>query len=130
MNAQSLHKSLKQLGYVKPKRGLGLTLVVEARANAEKLGLPRKTGVHERALKRLGLPSNLLTLLEEGRLGQAVDRAWKTLDEQNALLDALEAEQPSIAKAAPWFEAREAWKAAGRPRAPWYEALRLTEGLR
>lgn len=45
----------------------------------------------------------------------------------NALLDAWEAANPSLAAKTPWHQSREAWQASGRPRPPWYEALQWHE---
>ncbi len=85
---------------------------------------------HDKVLEALGLPNGLPTLLETGQLHAEVERAWKVLDALTARLDVVKASAPSVAQAALWFDAREAWKAAGRPRAEWWEALKLTEGLR
>lgn len=59
-----------------------------------------------------------------------VEKAYALLDAQNALLDAFEAANPEVAVRLPWFEARQAWKAAGRPRPPWYEALYMGDVVR
>jgi len=75
------------------------------------------------ALHRLGLPRNLIQLIRDGQLETKLEEAYRELDRLNALLDAWEAANPSLAAQTPWYEGREAWKASGRPRPPWYEAL-------
>lgn len=85
-------------------------------------------GAARNVLARLGLPANLIKLIREGTLLQAIEHAYKRIDETNALLDAWEAQNPAAAKLVPWAEAREAWKRAGRPSPPWYEALQCLDG--
>jgi len=54
-----------------------------------------------------------------GDLLAQLEEVYAQVDELNVRLDALEARNPQGARALPWFEARQAWKAAGPPRAPW-----------
>ena len=95
-----------------------------------KVGGKRRGSVspHKDALERVELPSRLVELIAAGTLLQELEKAYALLDELNAELDALEARNPEGAKALPWFQAREAWKAAGRPRPPWYQALTVFDG--
>lgn len=76
------------------------------------------------------MPHRLVDLIRTGRLHEAIDKAYAQLDDLNERLDAWEARNPEAARVVPWYEAREAWKAAGRPRPPWYEALRWYGGQR
>ena len=81
-------------------------------------------------LKRLGLPANLLELVESGQLGNVVEAEYKRLDELNHLLDVWEAEHPVMYQHCPWYESREAWKAAGRPKPEWWELLGVALNLK
>lgn len=76
-----------------------------------------------RVLKRLGLPEQLLTWLQDGTLEQEVKRCQRLLDLLNEQTDAWETANPELASKMPWFEQRQAWKQAGRPPAPWWEVL-------
>jgi hypothetical protein len=62
----------------------------------------------------LGLPQNLVKLIREGGLNDAIDAAYAELDRLNTLLDAWEAANPAAARLAPWFEGREAGSFVGR----------------
>lgn len=77
----------------------------------------------ERLLERVGLPRSLHALLKAGKLIETVDRMEKQTDALNAALDLWEQANPTAAALAPWYEARERWKADGRPRAQWWELL-------
>lgn len=77
----------------------------------------------ERLLERLGLPRSLLALLKAGTLIDTLEKLEKQTDALNAALDQWEEENPTAAALAPWYEARERWKADGRPRAQWWELL-------
>lgn len=85
---------------------------------------------HAATLHALGLPRNLLTLIQRGELEEAVTRAQAELGALRALLDAWELSNPEAAKLTPWFESREAWKAAGRPQPDWWDALRWSTEIR
>lgn len=130
----SLHTDLKRIGYRKhtstEARWREIRRYLRGRTGQEKLGLCPRHEEHDRLLASLGLPADLLTLLEEGRLGSEVEKAYRLIDAMNDRLDAWEAANPTGAQALPWFESREAWKAAGRPRLDWWQALRLTTGMR
>lgn len=79
------------------------------------------------ALRRLNLPIDLVELIESDRLFDAIDCAQATIDALNDELDRWELVNPEAARLAPWFEARQQWKAAGRPQAPWYVLLRSVQ---
>lgn len=65
-------------------------------------------------------------MLLDGSLLSVVERLEAENDRLCAALDQWEADNPAAAKAAPWYDAREQWKAAGRPKPQWYELLLLT----
>ena len=75
------------------------------------------------ALRRIGLPPDLILLIKRGKLLEAIEQAQRDIDELNARLDLWEEQNPEAAALVPWAADRAAWKAAGRPRAEWYEAL-------
>ena len=77
----------------------------------------------ERLLERLGLPRSLLALLKAGTLVDTLEKLEEQTDALNAALDQWEKANPTAAALAPWYEARERWKADGRPRAQWWELL-------
>lgn len=74
-------------------------------------------------LQELGLPKNLIDLLRTGKLSEAIQTEYTRLDNLNAMLDEWEKLNPVQYKLCPWYEAREAWKAAGRPRPEWWQVL-------
>lgn len=74
-------------------------------------------------LRDMGLPMNLIELIRDGQLNAAVDDAFERYEKRLHAFDAWEAANPEMAAAAPWSEAREAWKAVGRPEPAWYELL-------
>lgn len=131
---ETLLKDLRCLGWAKQRTEEGTRLMVRDLVRSPRastlLGLPQRHRAHDEALERLGLPRDLLTLIENGTLEREVLRAYERIDAVNARLDAWEAQNPDAATELPWFKSREAWKASGRPRVEWYAALRLTQGLR
>lgn len=78
---------------------------------------------YEAELKALGLPPNLITLLEAGKLRDAISRAYQKLESMNERLDEFERDFPDQAARMPWAEARQQWKNAGRPMPEWHEVL-------
>ena len=70
------------------------------------------------------LPLGLTKWIRAGTLAREVESAYAQLDALGAGLDAWEARNPEAAKLEPWYQAREAWKAAGRPKLHWIEALK------
>lgn len=131
---ETLLKDLKALGWVKQKTEYGTLLAVRQLVRSpkaqERLRLPKRHVQHDDAIAGLGLPKDLLALLEQGTLVAEVQKAYEAIDAMNARLDAWELAHPEKAKAVPWAESREAWKSNGSPKLEWWEALLLTQGLR
>jgi hypothetical protein len=78
---------------------------------------------HQHLLTELKLPARLVEMIKDGTLHDEIDAAYERYERSVALLDAWEASNPKATPLAPWFKAREAWKALGRPRPEWYEVL-------
>lgn len=78
-------------------------------------------------MRSLGLPKLLVRYLARGELHDRIAEAYAAWEKTAEVMDAFEAQYPEVAKALPWFEAREAWKKAGRPRPEWYEVLKVLE---
>lgn len=74
-------------------------------------------------LNRLGIPPHLIEMIQDESLVAELARVRAEFKMMNDALDAWEAQNPYAARMAPWFKAREAWKAQGRPETPWYELL-------
>lgn len=77
--------------------------------------------VERRRLRTYKIPKALWNL-DDQKLAELPKRIEEHQKLYRALLEALdewEARNPDVAKLAPWYEAREAWKAAGRPEPHW-----------
>jgi hypothetical protein len=95
-------------------------------AHSKYIGLYSSTldGIRNaRLLQNLGLPGNLINLIVNGQLHDAIDEAYERVDELNKMLDDWEEHNPGMAKLLPWYQARQEWKAAGRPKPEWYQVL-------
>lgn len=85
--------------------------------------MAKRTKHHAVILEALGLPTNLVELINEGRLLAVIEQERIKLMRLNAMLDAFERENPELAARLPWAQARQEWKAAGRPEPHWAELL-------
>lgn len=85
--------------------------------------------VERRRLRTYKIPKALWNLDDE-KLAELPKRIEEHKKLYHALLEALdewEARNPELAKLAPWYQAREAWKAAGRPEPHWMTLLWRTD---